>query len=73
MANAPAADVASMSDAESRVMKLFSGSGVQIRRKDVEACLRCGEDKAGGILKALKEKGMIRAVSGGRNTASAKV
>ena len=63
------ADEASMPDDESRVMKLFSENRVQIKRRDVEACLRCGEDKAGTILNNLKKKGMIRAVGGGRSTA----
>lgn len=67
------ADMASISDDESRVMKLFSGSRGQIKRTDVEVCLRCGEDKAGTILNNLKKKGMIRAVGGGRSTAYVKV
>lgn len=70
---ASGADVASMPDDESRVMKLFSGSRGQIKRTEVEACLRCGEDKAGTILNSLKKKGMIRAVGGGRSTAYVKV
>lgn len=58
-----------LSNDENRVMKLFTDTKRQIIRKDVEVSLDCGEDKAGAVLKALKDKGMITQTGGGRSTA----